>query len=153
MASNTACSNSPKLLRPIFKNTLSLFVPQEDRNRRYGFKGCSFGFRKGAYGVGTTRRKRSPTPMRSMLWITGRSNKRKGATTAPLPFERYPASDDVDATVVRRRPSQFQQEILGLAVPTPEARVGETYTMVEAATHAMGEAVVAAVRDIISAIG
>ena len=42
------------------------------------------------------------------------------------------------------RPSQFQQEILGLAVPTPEAAgVGETYTMVEAATHAMGEAVVA----------
>jgi len=42
------------------------------------------------------------------------------------------------------RPFEFQQEILGLAVPTPEAAgVGETYTMVEAATHAMGEAVVA----------
>ena len=33
------------------------------------------------------------------------------------------------------------------------AGVGETYTMVEATTHAMGEAVVAAVRDIISTIG
>ena len=33
------------------------------------------------------------------------------------------------------------------------AGMGETYTMVEAATQAMGEAVVAAVRDIISTIG
>ena len=54
----------------------------------------------------------------------------------------------------KTRPFQFQQEILGLAVPTPEAAsVGETYTMVEAPTHAMAETMVAAVRDIISPIG
>ena len=63
----------------------------------------------------------------------------------------------------RTRPSQFQHEILGLAVPTPEAAamgaapeaagMGETYIMIEATTHAMAEAVVAPVRDIISTIG
>jgi hypothetical protein len=67
------------------------------------------------------------------------------------------------------RPFQFQQEILGLAVPTPEdatmeaaghavteaptAEMSEPRTMIEATTHAMGEAVVAAVPDIISTIG
>jgi hypothetical protein len=66
------------------------------------------------------------------------------------------------------RPFPFQQEILGLAVPTtPKAAameaagyavakttgVGETYTVIEAAAHAMADAVVAAARDIISTIG
>jgi hypothetical protein len=61
---------------------------------------------------------------------------------------------------LRRSTATATDPVGGLAVPTtPEAAaveaagVGETYTMVEATTHAMGEAVVAAVRDIISTIG
>jgi len=60
----------------------------------------------------------------------------------------------------RRSAATATDPVGGLAVPTtPEAAaveaagVGETYTMVEATTHAVAEAVAAAMRDIISTIG